>query len=203
MNRSLLSWLALAVALAVPVIAALFSPLLQWREPVYIVAGLCGIIALAVLLLQPILARAYLPGLSAPRSRHLHQWIGRLLLLMVIGHVAGLWITSPPDVIDALLFVSATPFSVWGVIAMWGVFATACLVALKKRLQPGTWRLIHKTLVSVIVAASIAHALMIEGTMEYWSKILLCVLAAAATITAVLNISLTRLMSSMGFNHRQ
>ena len=33
------------------------------------------------------------------------------MAVAVVIHVAGLWITSPPDMIDALLFTSPTPFS--------------------------------------------------------------------------------------------
>ena len=51
-------------------------------------------------------------------------------MLTVIVHVAGLWLTSPPDVIDVLLFRSPTPFSAWGAIAMWAVFAAALWAAL-------------------------------------------------------------------------
>ena len=49
------------------------------------------------------LVGGYLPDLSARRSRHLHRWVGGLLVACVVLHVVGLWITSPPDVIDALL----------------------------------------------------------------------------------------------------
>ena len=66
-----------------------------------------------------------------------------VLVVAVVIHVAALWITSPPDVVDALLFASPTPFSAWGVIAMWAVFAAALLAALRRRLRlrPRTWRI--------------------------------------------------------------
>ena len=111
--RSTLIWAALAVAVAVPVAAATASPLLAWRDPVYIAAGFAGIAAMALMLIQPLLAGGYLPGLPAIRGRFLHRWTGAVLVAAVVGHVAGLWITSPPDVIDALLFRSPTPFSAW------------------------------------------------------------------------------------------
>jgi len=99
-------------------------------------------------------------------------------------HVAGLWITSPPDVIDALLFRSPTPFSAWGVIAMWAVFATALLAALRRplRIRPRWWRAGHLSLAVVIVGGVVAHALLIEGTMESVSKVVLCGLVVAATL---------------------
>ena len=36
-------------------LCVLASPLLAWREPVYIVAGLAGVLAFALLLMQPLL----------------------------------------------------------------------------------------------------------------------------------------------------
>jgi predicted ferric reductase len=180
-----LIWAALAVALAVPIAAAALSPLLAWRDPVYIAAGFAGVIGLGLMLVQPLLIGGHLPGLSAHRGRRVHRWIGGALVLAVAIHVLGPWITSPPDVIDALLFVSPTPFSAWGVIAMWAIIAVALLVALRRRLRPRTWRLGHRSLAAVIVVGTVVHALLIEGTMETMSKAALCALALAATINVL------------------
>jgi len=102
----------------------------------------------------------------------------------VVIHVAGLWITSPPDMIDALLLTSPTPFSPFGVIAMWAIFAVALLAALRRRwgLRPRTWRIAHVSLAIVIVAGTVVHAVLIEGAMETVSKAALCALVLAATI---------------------
>ena len=132
--RVALIWAALAAAICVPIAAAAASPLLAWRGPVYILAGFAGIIALGLMLVQPLLIAGYLPGLSAYRGRRAHHWIGGALVVAVVIHVGGLWITSPPDMIDALLFTSPTPFSPLGVIAMWAIFAVALLAALRRRL---------------------------------------------------------------------
>ncbi|NJS38177.1 MAG: ferric reductase, partial [Rhodobacteraceae bacterium] len=121
--RSVLVWVAVAVAVVVPLMAAAFSPLLAWREPVYVVAGFAGVIALALLLVQPLLIGGQMPGLGAAGGRLLHRVIGVGLVLAVGVHVAALWITSPPDVVDALIFASPAPFSAWGVVAMWAIFA--------------------------------------------------------------------------------
>lgn len=182
--RSILIWAALALAIAVPLLIAATSPLLQWRQPVYIVAAFAGVVGMALILLQPLLAGGYLPGLTLQRSRRMHRWIGATLLLSVVIHVGGLWITSPPDVIDALLFVSATPFSIWGVIAMWAIFATVMLAILRSRgaVRPRLWRLGHSALAVIIVSGTVLHALLIQGTMGQLSKIALAALVIAATI---------------------
>src|SRR3954470_19020803 len=115
--RVTLVWAALAVAVCVPIAAAAASPLLAWRDAVYILAGFAGIIALGLMLFQPLSIGGYLPGLPAPIGRRTHRWIGGALVAAVVIHVGGLWITSPPDMVDALLFTSPTPFSPFGVIA--------------------------------------------------------------------------------------
>jgi len=181
--RSLI-WAALALAIGVPIAFAAASEQLAWRGPIYILAGFAGIIALALMLVQPLLIGGYLPGPSAYRNRRMHQWIGGALALAVVIHVAGLWFTSPPDMIDALTFSSPTPFSPFGVVAMWAIFAVALLAALRRRLglRLRSWRFIHIPLAIVIVVAGVVHCLLIEGTMETISKGVLCALVLAATV---------------------
>lgn len=171
----------------VPLALALNSPLLQWRDPIYVVAGFAGVIALALLLLQPLLASGYLPGLGISLRSRIHRLIGIALVLTVIIHVAGLWVTSPPDMIDALLLRSPTSFSIWGVVAMWAIFTTAALAAVRRTLKiaPVVWRAAHRLLAMVIVLASAVHALLIEGTMEFFSKVGLCAGVLIATFSVV------------------
>ena len=189
-QRMVLIWGGVTAALAVPIMAAATSPLLAWRDPVYIAAGFAGIVAMGLLLVQPLLAAGFLPGLAALRGRRVHRWTGGALVAAIVAHVAGLWITSPPDVVDALTFTSPTPFSAWGVIAMWALFAAALLAAGRRRvrLRWRTWRLAHTALAVVVVIGSVAHALLIEGTMETLSKAALCLLVVAATAKALVDL---------------
>lgn len=177
-------WLALALAVLLPIGFAVASPLLAWRDPVYIAAGLAGIIALALLLVQPLLIAGLLPSMEGPKGRRAHRVLGAGFILAVFGHVAGLWVTSPPDVIDALLFASPTPFAVWGVLAMWAAFLTGLIALMRGRLRLSwrLWRLIHSALVLIIVGGTVAHAVLIEGTMEPLSKALLCGVVCVAVI---------------------
>jgi predicted ferric reductase len=176
-------WTIVGLAVTIPLVAAATSPLLAWRRPVYIVSGLAGVIGLAVLLFQPLLIGRMLPGLPPRRSRQLHRWSGALLVAAVVVHVGGLFITSPPDVIDALVFESPTAFSPFGVVAMWAVFATALLAACRRwlRLDPRVWRIGHTILAVVIVVSTVMHCLLIEGTMETVSRAVLCALIVMAT----------------------
>ncbi len=161
------------------------SPLLAWRDAVYIGAGLAGVFGLALILLQPLAVGGHIPGLP---GRRLHRWLGVALLVLVLAHVAGLFWTSPPDVIDALVFDSPTPFSLWGVVAMWAVFATAALAALRARMRVRVFRLAHTALALVIVIATVVHAWLVEGTMGNVSKAVLCALALAATAKVVFDL---------------
>ena len=192
--RAALIWAALAAAIGVPIVAAAMSPLLAWRGPVYILAGFAGIAALGLVLAQPLLIGGYLPGFAAYRGRRAHHWIGGALVLAVVIHVAGLWITSPPDMIDALTYASPTPFSPFGVTAMWAIFLVALLASLRRRLglRPRTWRFLHMPLALVIVVGSVAHCLLIEGTMETISKAALCALVLAATAKAMIDLQVWR-----------
>ncbi|MEO0999176.1 MAG: ferric reductase-like transmembrane domain-containing protein [Pseudomonadota bacterium] len=188
--RAALIWAALLLALVVPVAVAATSPLLAWRQPIYIAAGFAGVVAMGLLLLQPLLVGGYLPGLGGRRGRRLHGWVGAGLVAAVLLHIGALWVTSPPDVVDALLLRSPTPFSLWGVIATWAMLAAALLALLRRRLRwrPALWRLAHAALAAVVAAGSVAHALLIEGTMGTLSKVVLCALVLAAAAKLMLDI---------------
>jgi predicted ferric reductase len=183
--KASLIWAALAAAICVPIALAATSDLLPYRGPVYIVACFAGMIALGFVLIQPLLIAGYLPGLAALRGRRVHHWIGGALVLSLVIHVAGLWITSPPDMIDALTLTSPTPFSLWGVIAMWAIFVIAPLAVFRRRLGPRAWRIVHLSLAAVVVAGGVAHAMLVEGTMETMSKAALCVLVIAAATKVI------------------
>ncbi len=77
---------------------------------------------------------------------------------------------------------------------MWGVLVTALLVGFRRRLglAPRTWRIAHTVLAVVIVAATVAHGMLIEGAMETVSKAALCVLVLAATVKVITDLRVWR-----------
>lgn len=196
--QAILIWAVFVAIMVVPVAVSAFSPLLEWRDPIYIIAGFAGIIGLTIMLAQPLLVAGSLPGLPAPRGRILHRWGGAFLVLCVVVHVGGLWITSPPDVIDVLLMRSPTPFAIWGLLAMWAVFIAAAWAGLRKRLPLRWWRLGHTGLVAIAIAGTVPHTLLIYGTMETATKTLLC----AAAIAAVLKVIIARKAWRIRARHR-
>lgn len=183
-RRTYLPWAVLTLAVVTPIFVAAQSPLLAWRDPIYIAAGFAGIVALVLLLVQPLLAIGYMPGLTLRHARAAHRWAGGILLLAVIAHVVGLWVTSPPDVIDALLLRSPTPFSIWGVIAMWAVFVIAGLAWIhgKRWLRPQVWQRAHLACAAIIAVSTVIHIILIEGTMGTISKGITALLVLAALV---------------------
>ena len=179
-------WTVLLVCLAVPTALSLTSPLLQWRDMIYNISALAGVIAMSLILLQAVAMTGLLP-LDQVRARRVHRFGGMSLCVLVVVHVGGLWLTSPPDVIDALTFTSPTPFAPWGVVAMWAVLGSALIAVLRSRtlLRWRAWRRAHLVLASVVVVGTIVHAVLILGTMEPVSKYGLSVLVFAAFALAV------------------
>lgn len=186
--KAVLIWAVFATVIGVPTLFAVQSPLLAWRDPVYILAGFAGVAAMVLLFVQPLLAGGYLPGVSVFRGRRVHRLTGVALVLAVVVHVGALWITSPPDVIDALLFVSPTLFSAWGVVAMWAVFAAGLLAIFRRRLRLWIWRMGHTLLGASIVVGSVVHAMLIDGTMEQMSKAVLCLFVVWATVRTIIDL---------------
>ncbi len=192
--RASLVWGGVATVMIVPVAVAAFSPYLPSRNMAYIVGGFAGIFGLSLLFLQPLLPAGYLAGLEGPAGRRWHRWLGTAVIVTVALHVGGLYLASPEDTIDALLLVSPTPFSVYGVTALWGVVVTAILVLFRHRLglRHAVWRLIHNGLAAIIVLATVIHALQIEGAMEPGSKWMLCLAVMAATGVALFDLRVLR-----------
>ena len=191
---AVLGWGGVAAVMIAPVVIAAFSPYLDSRSVPYIVGGFAGIVCLSLLFLQPLLAAGYLAGSKGPPGRRWHRWVGTAIVSAVALHVGGLYLASPPDTIDALLLVSPTPFSVYGVTAMWGVVATAILVLFRHRLglRYSVWRLVHNGVAAIIVVATVIHALQIEGAMEPGSKWMLCIAVVAATGVALLDLRVVK-----------
>lgn len=187
--RASVIWISLTAIIGIAVVAAATSPLLAWRDPVYIVAAFAGVIGLVLLVVQPCLIAGFLPGLQRARARKIHRWIGGGVVAAVVIHVGGLWITSPPDMLDALLFASPTSFSVWGVVTMWAVFVSATIAIFRRHLRWRKWRNAHVALSLLVVGGTIAHAIPIEGTMGPTSKSVVCLLTAIATLAAVARLS--------------
>ena len=189
-----LIWGAVISALGAPIAIAAASPLQAWRDAAYVSGAMAGVIALSLLALQPLLAGAYLPGLARARAQWAHRRMGAALVLCVAAHIGGLYLSSPMDVMDALLLVSPTPFSIYGVAATVAVLAIGLLVLLRRvlRVRPALWRLVHNMLALIVVGATVVHAIMIDGAMSVASKWLIAGLALVATLAVTAHLRLFR-----------
>ena len=184
-------WGILALLAVVPLIAAGFSPQLAWRDPIYIASGFAGVAALSAMLLQGLLAgKSDLLGLGPSTARRLHRGVGLFLVLAVAAHVAGLYLTSPLDVMDVFLLRAPTVYSFWGLLALYALLATVAMAVFRRRLRlsPKTWRHIHGLLAAVTVTGTVAHTLLIQGTMEPVTKAALCLGVMTATAVTVFGV---------------
>ena len=181
---------------------AVSSPLLKSRDFVHIVGGLAGVLALVLLLIQPVLATAVLKGISPVQQRRWHLRTGILLVISLLVHIGALYLTSPDDMTDALLLRSATPFSVYGVIGLWGILLTATLVTVKSRLKISSkvWKGLHVSLAVIVAIASIVHALWIQGAMGVVSKWVLSAAIVVATGYAIYKLNGVHVMRTKSNN---
>ena len=182
-----LVWLGVILVAGVPAILAAASPLQHGREALWVVGGMAGVLAFSLLFVQPLLM-ATAPRLIAPAAGlRWHRRVGLAVMAMVVLHVVALYLYSPEDVADALLLVSPTPFSVYGVVGL-GALGVTALLAATRRFTPlravPLWRLLHSLLAVMIVGAGAVHAMLIEGAMEERSKLAICIAAVAAVVLA-------------------
>jgi hypothetical protein len=186
-TRSLLVWVVVAIAICVPIAAAAASPLLAWRQPVYIIAGFAGIAAMALLLLQPLLGSRSAAGTDAlgARASSIAGSVRRSVRPRGASRRRALG--DQPARCDrcAHVFVADTIFRMGRDRHVGAVWRCASLAGFRHRLRPRLWRRVHTALALVIVAGSIVHALLIDGTMETVSKVALCALVLVATLKAV------------------
>jgi hypothetical protein len=156
----------------IPVIFATTSPYLAYRGPIYILAGFAGIIAMSLLLLQPLLSLPPRRIIAVPAARRWHRIVGTSIIVLVLVHVGGLYVVSPPDTLDALMLRAPTLFSLFGVAAFWGCVLTASLAITRRKLplRPTHWKRLHQTIASAVAIATVIHAVQIEGAMEPITK---------------------------------
>lgn len=144
-GRRGLARLAIAAVATIPVVAAAASPLQRGREFLWVIGGMAGVVALSLLFVQPLLTATAPVLMPAARGLRWHRWGGIAIVAAVALHIGALYAYSPEDVMDALLLVAPTPFSLYGVISLWCLVLTAILAAMRRRLRLShrNWRIAH------------------------------------------------------------
>ncbi|PZO02257.1 MAG: ferric reductase [Hyphomicrobiales bacterium] len=191
-RRRLAAWLLIAVIAGLPVLVAAASPLQRGREALWITGGMAGVVALSLLFVQPLLMAAAPQLLQARAGVKWHRLGGIAIVAMVALHVGALYLYSPDDVTDALLLVAPTPFSLYGVISLWCLVLTAALAATRRVLKIGhrPWRILHSVLAVAVVGAGAIHAIQIEGAMEEYSKLAICLAALVVTTAGAIEVNI-------------
>lgn len=190
-RRRIAAWIVIAALAGGPVLAAALSPLQRGRELLWVIGGIAGVLALSLLFLQPLLMAAAPPLMRAGAGVRWHRLGGIVIVVMVVVHVGALYLYSPDDITDALLLVAPTPFSLYGVISLWCLVLTAALAATRRVLKIGyrPWRILHSILAVAVVGAGAVHAIQIEGAMEEYSKLAICIAALVVTTAGAIEVN--------------
>lgn len=160
-KRANLRWLiAIAIAaVAFPVGVALTSRYAQAASVALIVSLVASTIALGVIAVQPVLAAA--------RKIQRHQFFGVIALVLVLVHIAALFLESPDDLLFALS-PDGPLRARMALIATIALTLMATLGALRPRLRwhPTTWRILHAYLAVVVIILGFGHALLTDGALD-------------------------------------
>jgi predicted ferric reductase len=185
------AWIVVAAIATVPVVAAAASPLQKGREWLWVVGGMAGVVAMSLLFVQPLFTAAAPMLVGGRDGLRWHRLGGMAIVAMVALHVGALYAYSPDDITDALLLVAPTRFSLYGVISMWCLVLTAVLAATRRmmRLDYRLWRIFHSVLAVAVVASGAVHAIQIEGAMEDYSKLVICLAALAAATAGAIEVN--------------
>lgn len=73
---------------------------------------------------------------------------------------------------------------------MWATFTAAALAIFKRKLPMAAhlWRITHTLVTALVVVTSVAHAMLIDGTMGNVSKILLSIAIVMATLIVAIRL---------------
>jgi predicted ferric reductase len=166
---------AIAALAAVPLVLALTDPHLAGASPALTISTATGAVAVSVLVLQPLMA-------GTGRVRR-HRLLGVVALVLVLVHVAALFVESPSDARFALSPDGPTR-------ARMALFATIALVALvavgalrgRLPLAPSSWRAVHAYLAVVVIVLGLGHALLTDGALDGFGTAVLIAFGAAGLI---------------------
>jgi predicted ferric reductase len=158
-RRALALGVAAAAVVATPVTLALTDRHLTNASTALVVSTSAGALAVSALAIQPLLARG--------RRIARHQIFGSIVLVLVLVHVAALFVESPDDARFALSPDGPTRarMALFATVALFGVVA---LGALRTRLplSPAVWRVLHAYLAVVVITLGIGHAVLTDGALD-------------------------------------
>lgn len=174
-RRALALSVAVVTVVAVPLALALSDRHLAGASTALVLSTAAGTLAVSALAVQPLLARG--------RRIARHQILGSVVLLLVLAHVAGLFVESSEDAWFALSPDGPTRARM-ALIATICLFGVVALGALRTRLPiaPATWRVLHAYLGGVVIALGVGHAVLTDGALDDGGTTVLAILGAVGLL---------------------
>ncbi len=190
MNKPLQKWLGQGVLLVfamLPTLLAALSPLQIGRAPLWVWGTLAGVLALSLLVIQVLLPTGWLNDWIGEHNFSWHRILGISITGLVIAHILGLYLYSPDDIEDALVLAAPT-YSRLGVLSAGCLLLSMGLALARSRLPlaPVDWQILHSVLAVAVVGTAVAHALLLQGTLDGFAEGLLCGSAVVAVLMAIL-----------------
>ncbi|MDA0139887.1 hypothetical protein, partial [Solirubrobacter deserti] len=147
-----------AVAALPPVVLALVSDHFA-GEPLLLASTTCAALAVGAIAVQP--------WLAATRAVRPHRAIGAAIVVLVLLHVALLYILAPDDALFAMSPNGPTRARM-ALIATVALLVAAVLGAIgpSSRLSRTTWRVLHAYLATVTVVLGVGHAVLTAGALD-------------------------------------
>ena len=157
--RRVALWAALAAVVAVPLALALTDFHLEGAPAALVLSTAAGALAVSALVLQPLLAGR---GRIGP-----HRMLGAVALVLVLAHVAGLFVVAPDDALFAMSPDGPTRARM-ALIATIALVAVVALGVGHGRLPIGaaSWRILHAFLAVLVIALGIGHAVLTDGALD-------------------------------------
>ena len=168
-----------AIAALPPTVLALVSDHFA-GEPLLLASTTCAAVAVGALAVQPLLAAA------GPPARQAHRATGTVIVVLVLLHVALLFILAPDDALFAMSPDGPTRARM-ALIAMCALLIAALLGALgpTSRLSRTTWRVLHAYLGVVVIVLGVGHAVLTDGALDGAGTPLLLALGASGWSASV------------------
>ncbi|NJL36811.1 MAG: hypothetical protein HC899_08630 [Leptolyngbyaceae cyanobacterium SM1_4_3] len=190
MNWSLQSWPMRAVLLIfvmLPALLAALSPLQHGRAPLWILGTLAGVLSLSLIVVQVLLPTGWLNFGIGEQNFRWHRVLGISITLLVVAHILVLYLYSPDDIGDALILAAPT-YSRLGVLSATCLLISVGLALTRSKLPltPADWQILHSFLAVAVVGTAIAHAFLLQGTLDGFAEGLLCGSAVVAVLMAVI-----------------
>jgi predicted ferric reductase len=130
-------------------------------EPLLLASTLCAALAVGALAVQPLFAAA------GARGRRAHRATGTVIVVLVLLHVALLFVLAPDDALFAMSPDGPTRARM-ALIATVALLVAAVLGAIgpSSRVSRRTWRVLHAYLALLVVVLGVGHAVLTDGALD-------------------------------------